>query len=152
MRAPRALAQPPLSRGAACYGGAGWLGGRERKRGFGAALWGAARFSGVLPAARASAGPPLPVLAHPAPSRRLGFTVIQLGAFTALTLGLEHKSLARGSLLRSPARFRRRSREASSTLSPRGERAGGWPRLETRAGSPAPRATGGGSALSLFAR
>jgi hypothetical protein len=67
------------------------LGGRERKRGFGAALWGAARFrSARCPlAARASAGPPLPVLApfraeplagaHRHPARRVHREILPRG-------------------------------------------------------------------------
>ena len=114
MRAPGALAQPPLSRGAASYRGAGWwAGGRER--GVSGRLSGALRASAVffqlLELLRVRPSPPSSP--HPAPSLWLGLTVIPLGAFTALTPGLEHKSLAR-----------RRSREASSTPSLEG--GAGW--------------------------
>ena len=95
MRAPGALAQPPLSRGAACYGGAGWwAGGRER--GVLGRLSGALRASAVFfqPLELLRAHPSPPSSPHPAPSPWLGFTVIQLGAFTGKPIQGQHKSVA----------------------------------------------------------
>jgi hypothetical protein len=138
---PRACAPPPqlpLSGGAAFYGGVVGEAVRAEKKD-GKKSWVSRAGAGLSPLWRSSAGgrrasalaalhgaslcaawcalspliPPSPSSPHPAPSRWPGFTVIQLGAFTALTLGLEHKSLAR-----------RRSREASSTPSLEG--GAGW--------------------------